>query len=204
MAQSELQTGAGKTNPQRQAMVRAAVKVIAEVGVDRMTLAAVGQRAGFSRALPSYHFASKEALVLSVTEYLVGEVDQIGSGPFGRSHLMHRLRRYFLEADATQLRALFAIATWPPASPEVVRHLSRLDVEVIEVFKADLEQARATGELRSQIDPEIQATILLSYLRGATLARLRNPSVVDDEAVTKTILLGLNLGIFEPTLRKAS
>jgi AcrR family transcriptional regulator len=44
-------------------MVRAAIELIAERGLDGLTLQEVGERAGFSRALPAKHFQNKAGLV---------------------------------------------------------------------------------------------------------------------------------------------
>src|SRR5947209_9847837 len=45
------------------ALLHATAGLIAELGPDRASLRNIGARAGTSRAMPSYHFGSKEALI---------------------------------------------------------------------------------------------------------------------------------------------
>src|SRR5215213_5887599 len=49
----------------------AALHIVAERGTDGMTLAEVGEAAGYSRGLPAHYFGSKDGLVDALAEYLV-------------------------------------------------------------------------------------------------------------------------------------
>lgn len=50
----------------REALVRAALKVLPEIGVERLSLRDLARRAGVSEAAPYHHFADKDALVGAV------------------------------------------------------------------------------------------------------------------------------------------
>ena len=51
-----------------QRLVAAAAEMVGEVGPSRVTLANVGERAGYSRGLATHHFGSKGALMQRLVE----------------------------------------------------------------------------------------------------------------------------------------
>jgi AcrR family transcriptional regulator len=54
-------------------MTRAAVQLLVEVGVAGTTLAAVGERAGYSRGLPAYRFGSKAGLLAHIHDTVAAD-----------------------------------------------------------------------------------------------------------------------------------
>ena len=56
-------TQAERRGESEEALLDAAANLIAERGVERASLASIGERAGTSRGLPTHHFGSKDALV---------------------------------------------------------------------------------------------------------------------------------------------
>jgi AcrR family transcriptional regulator len=61
-------TGLPRTQEQRRIeaerrLVRAAAELVGEIGPARVTLANVGERAGYSRGLATHHFGPKGALM---------------------------------------------------------------------------------------------------------------------------------------------
>jgi len=64
---------ARRTQEQRRAeaehrLVAAAAELVGEIGPSRVTLASVGERAGYSRGLATHHFGSKGALMQRLVE----------------------------------------------------------------------------------------------------------------------------------------
>src|SRR5437899_3609599 len=59
-------TQSERRSESEEALLAAAAELIAERGIDRASLARIGDRAGTSRMLPTYHFGSKDALVARV------------------------------------------------------------------------------------------------------------------------------------------
>jgi AcrR family transcriptional regulator len=59
------------TSSTREAILRAADRVVVEVGVSGMTLEAVAREAGVSKGGLLYHFPSKEALISGMIERLI-------------------------------------------------------------------------------------------------------------------------------------
>jgi AcrR family transcriptional regulator len=59
----------------RARLLQAAIGVIQERGIERLTLDAVAKEAGVSKGGLLYHFASKEALVVGIIEYVMDDFD---------------------------------------------------------------------------------------------------------------------------------
>jgi AcrR family transcriptional regulator len=57
-----------RTGEAKRALSRAALEIIAESGFTGLTLARVGESAGYSRGLTQYHFGSKEGLITELFE----------------------------------------------------------------------------------------------------------------------------------------
>jgi AcrR family transcriptional regulator len=51
-------------------MIEAAVDLIAEGGLGHATMARIGERAGYSRGLANFHFASKSEIVEKVIDHI--------------------------------------------------------------------------------------------------------------------------------------
>ena len=64
-------THAGRRREAETRIVQAAFEIVAQRGVDQLTLAEVGEKAGYSRALPAHYFANREALLAAVAEHAV-------------------------------------------------------------------------------------------------------------------------------------
>src|SRR6478735_10115427 len=60
---SERRTQEERRSEAERKLVSAAAELVAEIGPSRVTLANVGERAGYSRGLATHHFGSKGALM---------------------------------------------------------------------------------------------------------------------------------------------
>ncbi|MFD8128576.1 helix-turn-helix domain-containing protein [Streptomyces mirabilis] len=54
-------------------LLEAAAELIGEIGTSRVTLAAIGERAGYSRGLVTHHFGSKSALMQRLVDVVTAE-----------------------------------------------------------------------------------------------------------------------------------
>src|SRR5262245_7586922 len=52
-------------------LIRAALELIAEAGIESVTLRGIGERAGYSRGLVNYRFGTKEALLRAAAGHLL-------------------------------------------------------------------------------------------------------------------------------------
>lgn len=155
-----------------QAMLLAALEIIVERGVDEFTLAEVGERAGYSRALPAHYFVSKEAAVLKLGEFVVSRylqnVQRDVPGDESLDDFLERIAHYFDDGrkDIRVLRAFHIIFSTAPAKPEIARALVRLTDETKKTFVRFLRSGIARGEVRADLQPEVEAVWILAALRG--------------------------------------
>ena len=169
------------------ALLHAAVSLIAERGYNGATLAAIGERAGYSRGLVTQRFGSKDGLLWALVEEMirawgnralrpaVGEA--VGTDAMGRA-----LAAYAdaVERAPAEVRALYALlfeALGPlpglrPRFAELHRHM-RADVA------RWVRAGQASGTIRAGIDPARQAALFVGTVRGLTLQWLLEPEAVD-------------------------
>jgi AcrR family transcriptional regulator len=156
------------------ALLAAAGEVIAEVGYANMTLAAVGERAGYSRGLASARFGSKENLLKALVERMTTEwtVRHVLPRTVGRTGLesvvvLIDAIRAQLERDPCGLKVLYALmfeALGPNAD------LRARFVEFHRALRADIAQlvrrGLRDGSIRPGIDPTAEAVGIVGALRG--------------------------------------
>src|SRR5690349_12121056 len=69
----ERRSQAERRSEAERALLKAAVRIVAQHGLERFTLADVGEAAGYSRGLPAHYFGSKEGLVGALAAHIVGD-----------------------------------------------------------------------------------------------------------------------------------
>jgi AcrR family transcriptional regulator len=73
MAESSPRTQEQRRIEAERRLVRAAAELVGEIGPTRVTLANVGERAGYSRGLATHHFGSKAALMQRLVETVTSQ-----------------------------------------------------------------------------------------------------------------------------------
>ena len=156
------------------ALLDAAGEVIAEVGYGNMTLAAVGERAGYSRGLVTARFGSKENLLRAL-------VERMTAGWTHRNVLPRTTGRPGLDGVVTLLDAIRAQAQ---ADPRALRVLYALMFEALgpnadlrahfvefhRTMRADIaklvRRGVRDGSIRAGVDPVAEAVCIVGGLRG--------------------------------------
>jgi AcrR family transcriptional regulator len=181
------QTQAERRRKSETQILNSALKVIAQRGVTRMTLAEVGAHAGYSRGLPAHLFGTKSNLLCRCAEAIIGEawkprLPEIGPG--GGLHALIKAIRdwlYLVETRVDYARAYYLIVqeTYCKDSDEAWPDLrSRVETLVTGAqgrFAEYLNYAREHGEIRPDIDPQDMAWLIHATLRGFGLQWLVKP-----------------------------
>jgi AcrR family transcriptional regulator len=156
------------------ALLDAAGEVIAEVGYENMTLAAVGERAGYSRGLVTARFGSKAKLLAAL-------VERMTTGWTHRNVLPRTTGRTGLDAVVILLDAIREQAQSDPRSMRVLyalmfealgpnADLRAHFVEFHHTFRADiaklLRRGVRDGSIHSGVDPAAEAVLIVGGLRG--------------------------------------
>jgi AcrR family transcriptional regulator len=187
-------------------LLDAAAELVAERGFDDATVAAIGERAGYSRGLVGSRFGSKENLMWALVqrstetwfqrlveppaegtglEQLLALVNVIGEHSSADPNTLRVLERLIFEAGSNQaLQARFV------ASQQM------MDRNLAELLRRGIED----GSIRDDIDPDLEAALLVATLRGISYQWFLYPEDVDivglHQALSAQLLdrLGLSSG----------
>jgi AcrR family transcriptional regulator len=178
-------------------IVQAAFDIVAQRGVDQVTLAEAGEQAGYSRALAAHYFENKEALLAAVAEHAMEQyrerVAAAEPARAGREALLAGIAFYFNETRRwpRKLRAFFEVTNaalrWPSIAPTV----ARLNAGMTERFAGHLRAAQANGEIRADLDPTAEAVAIIGAMRGVMGQWLIDPDRTDIDAVRDNFIAGL-------------
>jgi AcrR family transcriptional regulator len=165
-------------------LVEAAAELIGEVGPSGVTLATVGERAGYSRGLATHHFGSKGALMQRVVDVITERFrDALTRGRSPSStleELLGLIRTYFeIVSDLPPLhraRLVLMADAVATGSPDVRPATVASDRSWREQIASAIERGMAAGEFPRSIDPPGFATVILGMLRGVAFQ-----SMLDDE-----------------------
>lgn len=179
----------GLTQDERRAeaerrLLEAAAELIGEVGPSGVTLATVGERAGYSRGLATHRFGSKGALMQRVAGAVTERFrDALVEGDLPTSSLdeLIRLVRTYMEIvvdpppmhRARLVLMADAVAT---ASPEVRPAMVDADRTFRGSIVRSIERGIASGEFPRDVHPAGLAAVVVGMLRGVTFQ-----SMIDDE-----------------------
>ena len=167
-------------------MIDAAIELILEHGVQKTTLAAIGEKAGYSRGLATYRFGSKaglyDAVCKSISRRWLDYLNERVGAQAGIDAMCTALDSFFdfisaYPRDAQVLQILYGGAASPTAEyreTSVNIHQRQLD-DVADWVRAGIDD----GSIRPDVDPRSVAAQYIAYISGMTYLWLINPSSID-------------------------
>jgi len=173
-----------RRNEAEQRLLDAAAELIGEIGPAAVTLANIGERAGYSRGLATHHFGSKGAMMQRLVDNVTDEFKLaiFVERPKGSAadELQALMDAYFqtlreLKPVNRARLVLWANAITTP-SPDVRPAMIAADREFREALVDGINRGIAAGEYSSDVDPAGLATVVIAMLRGVALEAL-----LDDE-----------------------
>jgi AcrR family transcriptional regulator len=176
---------AGKREAQRETaidlMCQVAIQAIGKGGYAAMTLAEVGELAGYSRGLATHHFGSKAGLLTAILDRVLeqngAEFRKVTEGKTGLARLaavvdctLYRCIQSPDEARAYLMLALEPTARW--AAVRVREQTAALRKQAEDAAR----EAIALGELSPELEPAVVASLSLSMARGYAYEWAADPS----------------------------
>jgi AcrR family transcriptional regulator len=188
-------TTARRTQQQRRdqaetALLNAAAELAVEHGVRSLTLARVGERAGYSRGIVTHHFGSKQALLERLARATqTGFVPGPAGLPPGLDRLLRLVDGYVSAlAELGVLNRAFLLL-WAEAA--TASELAPIFRERDDAFRAglrdDVRAGIADGTIRPDASPGEVAVEIVGQLRGIGLQRLLDPPAVNIERLHHTV-----------------
>lgn len=167
-----------------QRLIEAAAAMVSEAGPAKVTVANVGERAGYSRGLVSHHFGSKRALMQRLVESVTYQFrealfDQQQSDD-ALDELGTLIGIYFDVVSDLQPINRARLVLWADAvanpSDDIRPAMVNADKEFREEIEKRLRQAIATSQVPRNVDAHGLATVIVAMLRGVALQ-----SLIDDD-----------------------
>lgn len=169
-------------------MIAAAISLIVEVGVPGMTLAAIGERSGYSRGLVTHRYGSKSGLLAQVYDAAVRHWIQRVAREVGDSDGLTALLRIadalhgFLLESPNEIRAMYLLR-YSSIDPGVDYRDN-----VVRTHRAQRRDARRwvesgqrDGTIRSDVDANALAELFCAMLDGIAYRWLIAPDVAVDQ-----------------------
>lgn len=198
-------TGPRRTQEERRGeaekrLLAAAAELIAESGPSGVTLASIGERAGYSRGLATHHFGSKGAmmqrLVDSVATDFRRDVFAASASDSARDEAMGLVRAYFHALAHPKPANRARLVLWADAvaagSSDVRSAVLAADHEFRDELTKRIERGVSSGEFARSVDPRALATVIIGMLRGVALQSMLDDGVDLDacRAEVETVLTG--------------
>jgi len=189
-APNEGQDAARRTHAERRdeaerRLLAAAVGIVSDRGIEGMTLAEVGEAAGYSRGLPAHYFGRKNDLVAAVASHIAdgfaNRLAQTSTRQPGMESLLHSVRAYFnggLHTPASTRALLIALAE-ALTEPALSDAMSGVTQRSVRRLAAMLRHGIERGEIRRDIDPHAQAVMILGTLRTTIAQWTIDPERID-------------------------
>jgi AcrR family transcriptional regulator len=164
-------------------LIAAAADLVGELGPAKVTLANVGERAGYSRGLATHHFGSKGALMQRLVEAVTHQFRDAMFDRGGADDLVTELRTligiYFDVVTDLQPVNRARLVLWADtvANPDedTRTRMVAADREFREEIEKLIRVGVAAGQVPSTVHPHGLATVIVAMLRGVALQ-----SLIDD------------------------
>lgn len=204
-------TQAERTAISDKAMIDAAVELILEHGTEKTTLAAIGERAGYSRGLATYRFGSKAGLFDEVCKaisrqwlgYLKEGVGKL-AGVDAMCAALDALFKFIsdMPQQASVLHILYCGAGSPKSeyrSTSAGIHKRQLD-DVVNWVQAGIDE----GSIRGNVDPRSVAAQYIAYTSGMAYLLLIGTESIDFQKANEDMKVHLRMSLSNSSSRQES
>ncbi len=191
------QTQAERRETSERAILEAAKIIVAEKGIEALTLQAAGEAAGYSRALPGHYFGTKNAMVSALVDYILESyairIRNTVQQTEGLDALCDHVSFYIEDGlrDPASLRAFISILSAGVGPTELAQTVARLTREAIDGIADLIKRAREKGEIRADARPRAEASIIIASMRGVMFQWLINPDHVSLSRVRESLIANI-------------
>lgn len=172
-------------------IISATLRTIAKQGVAGASLAEIGELAGYSRGLPAHLFGNKDKLLAEslrrlMVDYWIEDFPEINSrGAFvtlaaAIGKWVHDLSAHNELSRAHLLLLQEAnVGTAEQTYPELIPLIRQYVGGSEQRFRAYIVAGQETGEIDRALDPDFEALLIHTTLRGVSLRWLIEPASID-------------------------
>ena len=198
-AAAERRTQAERRAASEAALLEAAAELIAERGFERASLRGIGERAGVSRAMPAYHFGSKDALVARLVQRATeGTVltaaelvrrDHPDEAPASTLEILRVIIETYLDSLAADVapeeRAV--VVMWGASFPSESSLSAVIDSDrqSHDALTHTIRAGQDDGSIRNDLEPEAAAWWIMGMARGIAAFTLNQPVVAANPTIRR-------------------
>lgn len=184
VAESPRQTQAERRETAERAILEAAATIVADKGLEDLTLNAAGELAGYSRALPAHYFKTRSALLEALADHIMaGYTERLRTAPMATDGLERLCDVIIFCIDdavenTTAVRAYQTIIAGGLNRPELQPTVERMTRQSIDDLAGLIREGRDKGEVRADARPRAEASLIVASMRGVLFQWLISPDHV--------------------------
>jgi AcrR family transcriptional regulator len=166
-------------------LIAAAVALIADRGSRAITLAGVGEAAGYSRGIVTHHFGSRENLLRAVMQH-TQTFDIPGDRDTAMIWLGDMVRAYLDKITEQRPAARAFLQMWGEAiaaDPVLMPLYAEQDAGFRQLIAQKIGEGIRDGSIRRDADPVATGVLVVGLLRGVALQLISTPPPDRVEAI---------------------
>ena len=155
----------------RERVLEAATALVAAHGSRSVSLAAVGEAAGYSRGIVNHHFGSKTQLLEELIKH-TQRFDVPSDASTGLDRLTQFVEAYLRGVHDRSPRSEAFLKLWTEsagAEPSLAPLFVERDAQFRETLVQYIEDGVADDSIRPEVDPRTAAVAIIGLLRGTAL-----------------------------------
>jgi AcrR family transcriptional regulator len=175
-------------------LVASAIDLIGRKGVRALTLSEVGECAGYSRGLVTHHYGSREAFLGVVAQHLrqrFVDSEQVFQREPGLAALLASVEIYLTGRHAIGRAMNVMLTEGMVSGGKLLENMREFTQTSRTFFAHHIRLGMERGEIRSDIDADAHAVMILGLLRGVASQVLLDPERVQVEALLPDVLAGV-------------
>ena len=182
MPEPRRRTQAQRRDAARAALLDTAIGLLADGGYASMTLADVGERAGYSRSLAAHYFGSKPKLLAAIIDYVLTESPPptLDPGLRGVGRIEAEITSFFdgLVSHPSWVRVYIVIAhEAATAVPELQAAIHQQNVGFRNRVESALREGIDLGEIPSGLDTGAVSIAVMAMVRGVAWEWFTDPAL---------------------------
>ena len=158
----------------RQRVLGAATSLVATHGSRAVSLAAVGEAAGYSRGIVNHHFGSRARLLEELIKY-TQQFDVPTDAPTGLGRLKQFVEAYLSGMHERSPRSEAFLKLWTEsagAEPSLAPLFAERDAWFRDLLEQYVRDGISDGSVRPEASPVVAAVAIIGLLRGTAMMAL--------------------------------
>lgn len=176
-------------------MIRAAIRIVSERGLESLTLAECGEAAGYSRGLAAHYFKTRDELIVAIANRIVVRyVEQLRAsrpaGGRGLEAILSSVTYYIASArkNVVNTRAFQAVLGSTLNDTPVALEVAKLNRASVDGWAAGIRWGIAHGEIRKDVDPAAGGVMIVALVRGIMQLWMLDPKLIDLDIATAQLV----------------